>query len=287
MLLSCRGSAWEGTADLERFTQTLPVIAHHVAPVPVDPDEALFAKPTDNGNSDVVHKGEDDAGSLHDQVLVVAMSSLSAAQRITFVSGLKNVEPGRFLDDIVKQGLERYAERPGDLRALALYWARYGKFGSLTDMSEFAISERLIEHDRMREAARLVTDVDARAGVERLAAAMTLAKTMELVLPTDEADTGDGVDPYAVLADWRPDDVTGLLLRGVFAPATFCRLRFYHPLRPGVSRRLLVPEARPAGFRALRNLPRGGLRDLDGSSISAARPPRGSQESTLVCATTC
>ena len=81
VLLSCRGSAWEGTADLERFMRALPVTAHHDAPVPAEPDEALFAKPKGTGGSYVVDGGEDDAGGggRNDGALVVAMSSLSAA----------------------------------------------------------------------------------------------------------------------------------------------------------------------------------------------------------------
>lgn len=225
IILSCRGSAWEGEADLALVQRTLPILPEITTPTPVDPDEALFAK----AEPKRMDPFDDGPGvGVEGVVTVVAMSKLGLAQRRVLVDRLKVGSPQAFLDAVWRNGLDGFAQRPGDLRALARYWTKHGRFGTYREMTEFAMTERLREHDPGRQGARLVTDVDVRHAAERLAAAMTLGHTMELVLPTDQSHGNDGVDPYLVLGDWRPEDVSGLLQRGIFVPATFGRLRFYH-----------------------------------------------------------
>jgi hypothetical protein len=60
---------------------------------------------------------------------------------------------------------------------------------------------------------------------------LTLAKSFTLRAPGHDSDPGlaaGALDPAAILDDWTEVERNALLRRGVFAPATYGRIRFHH-----------------------------------------------------------
>ncbi len=135
------------------------------------------------------------------------------------------------MDAIERQGLDVLVERPGDMLELVQYWIEYKQFGTLTAMTEAAVSTKLNEPDKYRPDNTDLPLARAREGAERLAAAMTLAKTFTLIAPGQEPDptlAAGALDPDAVLTEWATTESNALLRRGIFAPSTYGRIRFHH-----------------------------------------------------------
>jgi hypothetical protein len=140
-------------------------------------------------------------------------------------------DPDQVSSEIEKQGLDTLADRPGDLLELAGYWRRNGHFGSLSEMVEQAIESKLAEQSGPHSQGTDLTPERARHGAERLAAALTLGKTWTLHAPdlAPELRLSSGsLDPMVILPEWSDPERQALLRRGIFAPATYGRVRFHH-----------------------------------------------------------
>ena len=137
ILLSCRGSIWTGKADLDLVRRTLRVPPPNPDKADaVDPDEALLRIPeTATFQAPKVREIPD--------ITVVALTKLSDVQRKAFLTAASVTDVENFETELYARGLQQLAERPGDLRILASYWQKYRKFGSLSDMLDLGISERL------------------------------------------------------------------------------------------------------------------------------------------------
>ena len=136
-----------------------------------------------------------------------------------------------FVDSIGKHALEAFAERPGDVTDLASYWIKFGRFGLLAEMAEHGVGVKLAERDPFRPDNDVLSPQETREGAERLAAALTLGKSFTLRAPGYDADAGlatGATDPATTLDGWTEAKRNALLRRGVFAPATYGRVRFHH-----------------------------------------------------------
>jgi hypothetical protein len=114
---------------------------------------------------------------------------------------------------------------------LVQYWIDHKQFGTLTAMTEAAVAAKLNEPDKYRPDNTDLTVAKARKGAERLATAMTLAKTFTLIAPGQEPDptlASGALDPAALMSDWTLAESNALLRRGIFAPSTYGRIRFHH-----------------------------------------------------------
>lgn len=233
ILVSCRVSDWKGKSDRQTILDILPVPSSPPAPAPppaADPDAALLdpiferdepEKPKDN---DKIEKKLDD-------LLVIRLVPLTDEQRRAFAlaKGVRDIDA--FMAAIDQQGLDVLAERPGDMLDLTQYWADHKKFGTLTTMTETAVLAKLREPDRYRPDNTDLAPAKAREGAERVAAALTLAKTFALIAPGQEPDLGlapGALDPIVLLNDWNVAESNALLRRGIFAPSTYGRVRFHH-----------------------------------------------------------
>jgi hypothetical protein len=233
VLVSCRVSDWRSRADRIAISGILPVV--HAPPPPAPPpdrDAALLDpifKET-NARHDRSKK-QDEPEDLEDGLLVVQLVPLSDGQRRTLAaaSGVPDVDA--FIAAIAQYGLDVLAECPGDLLELADYWKLHRRFGSLREMTESSVQAKLRELDRYRADNEALTEDMARRGAERLAGALTLAKTFTLVAPGTEPDptlAAGALDPGAALGEWNTAQTNALLRRGIFAPSTYGRVRFHH-----------------------------------------------------------
>ena len=222
VLLSCRGNVWSGEPDLDLVRRTLRVSAKRPdRGGPIDADLALLGAP------ETLPLQIEEKKAVAD-ITVVALTKLSDVQRKAFLTALTVPDIEGFVTALYARGLQQLAERPGDLQNLAGYWQRYRDFGSLSEMLDLGVTERLIERGDARRTLSSLTDDQIRAGAERLAAALVLGRSMDLVRPGLTPPIGQAVDPREVLSDWPPAEVERLLDRGIFVPATFGLVRFYH-----------------------------------------------------------
>ena len=220
ILLSCRGTVWRGADDLALIERALPprAKAQSEEVEPADPDEALLARPEKPSSNR--------AQESNQRLRLVALAKISLPQRHTFLTAEELPDIEAFESALFLRGLSAFAERPGDLKTLVTYWRKHGAFGDLSEMVEFAITERLVEPNDERRGSIGISDDQARAGAERLAAAMTLGQSMDLRLSW--VNEPDGIDPSRVLADWNPQDIDAFVQRGLFVPSSYGRVRFYH-----------------------------------------------------------
>jgi hypothetical protein len=227
VFVSSRASDWRGKQDLDFIRNTLPVPSReNVEPSSLD---VLLLRPIFEESTPPVN-GKD-VTNPHEPITIVRLAELSPEQRSTLARWAGVTETNSFLREISRHDLETLAERPGDLLDLAAYWTEHGRFASLAEMTESGITRKLAERDAHRRDAGSLSEIRAREGAERIAAALTLGKSLTLSVPDQDVDptlSAGALDPAAILPDWTPSDRLALLRRGVFTPATYGRVRFHH-----------------------------------------------------------
>ena len=229
--VSCRVSDWKGSDDRAAVERLLPVRERPTPPRPENDESALLG-PIFGANSETrgARAAREPERKL-DTLLVVQLVPLTAEQRRALAEAAGVARPESFVEAIERNGLDALADRPGDLLDLAEYWKERGRFGSLAEMTEHGVVRKLAERDTHRSDSSDLSSEKARAGAERLAAALTLGKSFTLRAPGHDPDpilvTG-ALDPARVLDDWTDAERNALMRRGVFAPSTYGRIRFHH-----------------------------------------------------------
>ncbi|QYJ00664.1 hypothetical protein KUV46_15220 [Thalassovita mediterranea] len=240
--VSCRPSDWNNHTDLRAVSELFetacePMPEQQPAHLTDDDRDRLLIEPllkTEdyNGMGDQIikdNKSEKTKESDHQGTLVVALNPLNQTQQEILARAVLDGDPAQFLSALQLQGLDAFAKRPGDLLELCRFWQKFGKFGSLREMTEHNIRELLKERSHRLDGAAL-SDEDALNGSKLLALAMVLTKRFTLVAPNHDGASldKDVADPALVLTDWAPAQRETLLRRGLFAPASFGRVRFQH-----------------------------------------------------------
>jgi hypothetical protein len=169
----------------------------------------------------------------HSKIKVYHLASLNDRQQRQLAVEAGDVSDSDFdvfAERILLNGLENYTKRPLDLLDLASYWNLHKKFGSLREMTHSHIKRRLREEQSHRVHDTVLSEDDAWKGSERLAAALLLSKTLSIIAPGYEAQTeiSGTIDPAIILPDWTAAKRESLLRRGLFTPAAFGRIRFFH-----------------------------------------------------------
>ncbi len=231
--VSCRVTDWKGAEDRATYSRYLPAWKKPIVAPIAKPDDysalldPIFEKKRDA--SPAATSGENEE-SLN-QLLVVQLIPLKADQYRTLATAAGVTDVDTFVKAIIKHGLEALTERPGDLIDLANYWKSHGNFGSFAEMLEHSIVRKLAERDPHRPDNETISPEDARDGAERLAGALTLGKSFTLRAPGHDPDpslAAGALDPAEILPDWTEARRSALLRRGIFAPATYGRIRFHH-----------------------------------------------------------
>jgi hypothetical protein len=227
LFISCRVSDWRGSGDRNAIIQQLPV-PPPAPPPPPEPETALLAPIFDRKEE---RREPAETDSDLDELLVVQLLPLDDEQRRALARAAQIGDVDALLAAIHQHGLDTLAERPGDLLDLIEYWRTHRRFGSLAEMTEHAIARKLSERDKYRPDNAILTLDDARKGAERVAAALTLAKTFTVVSPAQELDpslAAGALDADKVLPDSNESARNALLRRPCFAPSTYGRIRFHH-----------------------------------------------------------
>ncbi len=229
IFVSCRVSDWKQAEDRRAIMDWLPSWQTAEPANEVDEREGLlgpiFDQPVRTNQSE-----KNEMPKPH-ELLVIQLVPLDGEQSTNLASAAGVADTDAFATELLKAGLEAFRQRPGDVLDLAAYWNQHKAFGTLGEMVEFSIGHKLSEADSHRAGNETLSVAEARAGAERLAAALTLGKSFTLRAPGSDSDpslTVGAIDPVFVLDDWSDAKRNALLRRGVFAPATFGRIRFHH-----------------------------------------------------------
>ncbi len=229
--ISCRVSDWQGREDRDAIERWLPVREAPTLPETQDEDAALLDPIFPSAKSTTGSVLNQDPQPRQDSLFVVQLVPLDMEQRklLAVAAGVERLAD--FITEIERNGLDALAERPGDLIDMAGYWNEHGCFGSLAKMTEHGVTRKLAERDKFRPDNAVLSPERARHGAEQLAAALTLAKSFTLHAPGHDLESGlaaGAIDPAAVLDGWTDAERNALTRRGVFAPASYGRIRFHH-----------------------------------------------------------
>jgi hypothetical protein len=230
--VSCRVTDWNGAEDRATYSRYLPAWKKPVIAPVAKPDDysALLDPLFEKNDSSTAAKPDESEDSLN-ELVVVQLVPLSTDQYRTLATAAGVTDADQFVEAITKHGLEALTERPGDLLDLANYWQGNARFGSFAEMLEHGIARKLSERDPHRPDNETISPEDAREGAERLAGALTLGKSFTLRAPGHDPDpslAAGALDPADILPDWTDARRNALLRRGIFAPATYGRIRFHH-----------------------------------------------------------
>ena len=228
IFISCRVSDWKGVEDELTIKQLLPVPDHTPPQANLNTEAALLDPIFKNHKTDleIDKKDEDQTPDL----MIVRLVPLDEAQQKKLAQAVGIEDTSEFYHAIWQKGLESLAERPGDLIELAIYWKTYKKFGTLFEMTQHAVDQKLSEPDPFRPDNDVLTLERAREGAMRIAAALTLGKTFTVRSPAIDLDPGlvtGALDTRKLLTEWSDAERNSLLRRGLFAPATYGRIRFH------------------------------------------------------------
>ncbi len=220
IFISCRKTDWRSDLDLANIERYLPItLPEKIVPV-INPDDALldpiFLK-KDN-KEEKIEKPDT-------EIVIVCLAPLETKhqQQVANTTGI-NAEA--FKEAIHIQGLDVFTERPMDIINLAVYWKDHKKFDTLTKMTEFSLQKKLEEHDPYRSDNKYLTPEKAKKGSEIIAAALTLGQSF--TLKTGSQVGSSAPNARLLLTDWSDAECNALLRKGIFAPATYGRIRFHH-----------------------------------------------------------
>ena len=164
-------------------------------------------------------------------VRVYALAPLDDQAVRMLAQSLGATEPDDFMRAARSAAAHPYLERPRDVEWIVAYWLQHKRLGTLTDLIENDIQEKLLERNSDRAKRQLMTPQRAKEAVKALAGISLLERRLTFRLPDGELDAeraASSVDPAAVLSDLQPTELHELLTRPIFDEATYGRVRIHH-----------------------------------------------------------
>jgi hypothetical protein len=166
---------------------------------------------------------------LPTEINIVTIVALQKSQVECYAKVLGVVQVDNFLLAIEKSNAWAFAGRPLDVEHLIDYWKDKNHLANLTDLTEYMVNKLLAEVPNKLKQDPL-TPEDARVGIESLAAAVLLCRTLKIRvsdygLNKDESS----ITPSEALPEtWLPADTLALTNRAIFDGATYGCLTFHH-----------------------------------------------------------
>jgi hypothetical protein len=194
LVLSARPSEWEPVADMAHMRTALAAWA-----------------PGRTADVDVV---------------LVSLVPLDVERARRYAHGLGVPDVDAFIDAIRADGLQDFMERPRDVEWLAARWLAERRLGPLRALIDANVTQKLSDRRSVGRAVNLPID-RARSGVQRLAAIATLSATPSFPIRDSASAAELQQRPVEILSDWRPGDVSDLLLLPIFDESTSTTLRIH------------------------------------------------------------
>lgn len=230
IVLSGRASDWEFKRDLKTLLERIPLPPPDEKLEPVSADQELIAAVRNERRKKDPEPAE--------KPLVVVMAALDRARIETFAQAKGITDVDRLFAELDRQNLWSFARRPTDLDWLAGYWRTHGRFGSLQEMLDVSITERLKETNLSRARSDTLDAAKARTTVERIGAALVLQKLDTIVVPDTDGEARHDVaflDLKDIAPDLTPGEQTALINRAIFDPATPGFVRLHNDNQGAVS----------------------------------------------------
>ena len=228
ILVSSRITDWRGGDDFETFRRLLPCHSRAAArPTGDEQGDPLLDPIFVERKETPVRKPEIEPA----EPIVVQLSALNESQYRLLARSVGVIDVDAFVGGIARHGLQAFTERPGDLLDIAGYWNEHRKFGPFAEMMEESVRRKLAEIDPHRPDNGVLPATKARQGAEQIAAALMFGKSFTLRAPKHDFDpalAADALDAAAILPSWTDEERNTLLRRGIFAPASYGRVRFHH-----------------------------------------------------------
>lgn len=224
VVITCRPSDWQPISDLEEFETLLPPTDNEGPPQPNEEDSFLvpFTEPRS------AKKDEKAEGAA--KLRVVGMLPLDTRRIRKFAEARGVSDADNFMSELHRAESQSFARRPLDLERLTRFWKQHRRFGSRLEQHEDDVVEALKDNPARADAGVLSTQ-RLREGAERLALALLLTGKLGMAAQEQalgaEGDSGI-LDTAAVLGEWTQTEISALLRRGLFDPATYGRVRFHH-----------------------------------------------------------
>ena len=254
VILSGRLTDWEFRRDFGRFNEGLPVPKDHVFPPPPTAEQVLI--------STLRRERPNPPAATAEHPLVVLMAPMDPDRVRLFAAAKGAPDLDVFLAQIEAANLWGFAGRPLDLDWLVEFWEGYGRLGSLAEMLDNSLTERVRETNLDRAHCDALDETRALHAMERIGAALVFGRKTTIAIPDSElvlSNEERPLDLAQVLPDWSPEDRTRLLTRPVFDAGTFGRARLHND-NEGVVRSYLT--ARWLQRLRQKTLSRGDLFDL-------------------------
>ena len=229
VVISTRPNVWQFQADRDMLTRLLD-FPQEIQIVRNDTNASDFNR---DGRSPVPENETTRTVRMEKRppIAVMQMASLSRSQVRIFAEakGVANIDA--FIEAIESVDADIFATRPEDLLGLIAHWKDSDSLGSYTEVVARDITLKLAEKNPKDSAQAPISAARAYEGATMLAVAVTLTKRSSILLsddPVDEMLHSKCVDPEQVLSDWTPGEIQALLGRGMFDPALYGSVRFYH-----------------------------------------------------------
>ena len=161
-------------------------------------------------------------------VYVVQIAPLETPQVAKLAAHVGVTDVASFITAINDNYAQAFIERPLDVKWLGGYWNSHRRIGSLRELIDDDIREKLRERP-----GRVSTLPAAKAveGLQALAGIATLTRRYSFLVPDESLELvrGDSaVDPHEVLHDWSDDEIQQLLRRPIFDESSYGRVRIHH-----------------------------------------------------------
>lgn len=252
IVLSGRHTDWEFARDARRYNEELPLPQPPAGPAPsLETQIRRALRYEDRPNPVPV-----------ESPLVVVMEPLDEDRVRAYGAGKGVPNLDELMSAIGSANLWDFACRPLDLDWIVRFWLSHRRLGSLTEMIDASLRERVRESDPERDRRGSLDVERGMRGLERVGAAMVLGRHSTIAIPDKEAtptDASTSITLDAILPDWSSEERFQLLTRPAFDPATFGCARLHND-NEGVVRAYLAARWLLRLGRA--NLPQARLLNL-------------------------
>jgi hypothetical protein len=230
LVVSCRPADWRPIEDLNTFNEFFPVVSP--APKDMSEDEVFLApfKKKDDPNFEEDAENDNSSKKKEKELRVVVLLPLNEEQIKKFCKARDVEDVSALMKEISKQDAWSFARRPLDLQELILFWQQYNKIGTSAEQHKLHIEFSLKEDSKRRDHG-LLSPEKSLEGVERLALALTLTKKRTILAPEHAIGkkiSKNSIDANKILPDWKIEEISALLRRPIFDPATYGNIRFHH-----------------------------------------------------------
>lgn len=226
IFITSRISEWRPVSDLNLFVKLLPFKGSKTNNETTD--TLLESSISDTTLPDTFDTSEIYENSSADEIVkFYSLGDLDSEQVKIFTKQRNVCDPERFFEEIERLQVGDYLSRPQDLTELINFWKKSKRIGSRLELIQNDIELKLRERDPNRDTVKPLDVTKTRLGIQKLAAAITFQKLSRIKVP-DSENSIECIDAGLILDDWKPTEISALLMRPIFDQVLYGTVRFHH-----------------------------------------------------------